>query len=340
MSMKKIGVFTSAIALIALGIIIVLHTGGLVSYNILKYLWPALVILFGVEILWSRYQPRDTPIRFSGFGIALIIVVLILSLVQSVFTGIGWFNAYLEPVNGHVHIDSSVKRVYIEIPDGKVTVTGTEAQDLTYDGQLDVGASSKTDADKFIRSDWTVRQTGDTLDLIFNHHSQFLALGLGGLVHAPYLNVEVPSGLLSRVRTSNGQVFVSSMNADSDVRSSNGSVTMEHIQGNATISTSNGSVSINDISGVIDAHTTNGSIKGQSVVGGNWVCTTTNGSIKLSIPADSNANIDAKTSNGKIDGDVSWQFDKKHHARVALGHGGKQIWLTTSNSSVTVNLMH
>jgi hypothetical protein len=341
MNMRKIGILTSAVALIAFGIIIVLHTEGLVSYTVLRYVWPILIILFGVEILWIRRKFRDTPVRFSGIGILLIVIIFVLSLSQSVLSGFaGWFNGYSGPVNGQVPVDSSLKRVDIEIPNGKVTVTGTEGQEVSYDGRLDVGAASESDAGKALHSDWIVRKTDDTLLLIFNPPTHILDFGIGEFFHSSYLNVEIPNAMAASVKTSNGSVHVSVINADSDVQTSNGSITMEHVHGNITASSSNGAISLADITGGVNAHTTNGSIKGNSAVLGDWDCTTSNGAIKLDVPADTNAKFEATNSNGKIDGDVNWLFDAKHHGQAALGSGDNLVRLNTSNGGVSVGLVH
>ncbi|HUW64937.1 MAG TPA: DUF4097 family beta strand repeat-containing protein [Spirochaetia bacterium] len=117
---------------------------------------------------------------------------------------------------------------------------------------------------------------------------------------------------------------------------SNNSIKVRQVKGDIVAVTTNGTVSFNDISGRLQADTTNGSVDGESAVGGEWTIATTNGAIKLQIPSNTSAKMEATTSNAKIGGDAPWLFDAKGHGGVTLGAGDHQVNLKTSNGSVTV----
>jgi DUF4097 and DUF4098 domain-containing protein YvlB len=70
---------------------------------------------------------------------------------------------------------------------------------------------------------------------------------------------------------------------------------------------------------------------------GDWELVTTNGKVTLAIPKDSNASIDADTSNGKIGGDFGWEKGDKTHCTGTIGTGENKITLKSSNGSIDVN---
>ncbi len=166
---QKIGVWTSAVALIAFGIIILLNVIGVASYSVLKYLWPVLVILFGIEIIWTYARHKDEKVQYSGWSIALLVLVMVLSLgtfaIQSLIHRIRWSPGYAEPIHGQVNISNRIRKVQIELPNTPVTVVGTAKHVLSYDGIVKIDASSQRAADEAVRRQWTVRQVGDTLEM-------------------------------------------------------------------------------------------------------------------------------------------------------------------------------
>jgi hypothetical protein len=340
MRTAKIGVLTSAFTFIAIGVVIVLHVSGLVSYEVFKYLWPILLIAFGVELLWGYFTNREQPVQVSGWSLVLIAFVMLLSIGQSVrasgFIGKHIGVRYVEPVNGHVGVGSGIKRVQIEVENARVTVTGTTGSEVVYDGELDVGASSQRDADRQIHSQWSIHRVGDVLEMRLNSRPSLDVMWRWAGPH-PYLNVQVPKDLSTEVVTSNGSIQVAYMNASSDVQTSNGTVALKDVKGDVTVDSSNGAVSLNAIAGRVRVHTINGVIRAVSKIGGDWTCSTINGAIQLIVPSDTNATVDAHTTNGSIGGNVHWTYESRQHGTSNLGSGEHQVHLSTTNGSVRVD---
>jgi DUF4097 and DUF4098 domain-containing protein YvlB len=101
--------------------------------------------------------------------------------------------------------------------------------------------------------------------------------------------------------------------------------------------TNNGAVTLTNITGIVSAESTNGSIKGASMINGDWNLVTTNGKVTLAIPENSNASIEADTSNGKIGGDFQWKKGDNSHGTGTIGTGQNKISLKSSNGSIDVN---
>ncbi|CAM2928573.1 DUF4097 domain-containing protein [Paenibacillus sediminis] len=361
MKPRKIGIWTTAIGLIAVGVIIILHISSIVSIDALKYLWPLLLILFGIEVVAAQFRSSEQKVRFSGWGAVLLIVLLLFSIAQSAVPGLSgslFSPKYMSAVNGTVDIDNSIKHVEVQIPEGKITVTGTDSSTLNYDGKMKSAAKSQSEADQFVQSKWKVQKSGDTLQIIYDQSELINIFSLSFLDQSkqPYLNIQLPNRLMTDVNTSNGSVTASLLNADITMTTSNGSVKADHIKGNVTakssngsitvgqiegsadVNTSNGSVTLDDITGTVTARSSNGAIRGDSPVLSSWSCRTSNGSINLTIPADTNGTFTADTSNGSIKGDVQWnKNDDNDHGTAVLGNGANKVTLNTSNGSINVN---
>lgn len=356
----RVGILTSAIALIILGLMIILHTLGHVSYETLRYLWPLLIILFGLEVLYYRFRFQDKRPQYSRGSIGFIVAVGVISgglamihpslraLVNGNWNALhgdtsaghidfgGFGPSYEVPVKGDVAVNGKIQRVVIQVVNARVTVTGTEKQTVSYDGDFPVDAASQKEANTEIHKLWTVSEQGDTLRLVYQpsrNSGPHFDIG----ANDPYLNVSLPKSLISDVTTQNGAVQVSDVNASSSVRTRNGSISISHVKGNASAMTNNGAIKLNDIHHQVQAQTTNGTISGQSSVGGAWQCDTTNGAIALSIPSTASVSLSATTVNGHIGGIPNWTFSDKHHGSASLHGGTYQMLLKTVNGSVTIN---
>jgi hypothetical protein len=358
MNIRKTGITTVSVGLVAIGILMILHFTGLVSVQVLKYFGPCLLILFGFEIIWSLYRQAGQRMYFSVWSVILLVVVLFISLVQFIYPGgFGWQTGFISPVHGQVSVDSGIKHVDIRIPEGKIKLIGTTEPVLSYDGSLEAGASSQSKADEIIQANWKVRKSGDTIEMILElTEPQVKLFNIFDWTHeTPYLNVQVPQALLTKVVTKNGGVDVVDMNADVDIKSSNGGMTVKNVRGNVKamtsngsftieeingsveVQTSNGSISLTNISGSVSASSSNGAMKGNSSVNGKWDFHTSNGNITLTIPEKTNATLQARTSKDHVGGDVNWHSDAQKQYVSKLGTGTNPITLSTSNGSIIVN---
>jgi DUF4097 and DUF4098 domain-containing protein YvlB len=122
----------------------------------------------------------------------------------------------------------------------------------------------------------------------------------------------------------------------------NGSIAIESIHGQIRFDTVNGSVHLNKVAGDVDGSTTNGSVN-VTLDGSGWQghglrAETTNGSVRLSLPDNYSAKVEASTVNGRVHVDfpitVSGEIGKT--VSFQLGSGGSTIELRTTNGSVSI----
>jgi hypothetical protein len=131
--------------------------------------------------------------------------------------------------------------------------------------------------------------------------------------------------------------------AQVSVRNVNGRVEIDGVTGGVRAGTTNGSVELSDLGGEVDASTTNGSVEVKLIrvapTSRNRL-STTNGSVRLTLPRDVQAEIEAHTVNGGIHCD----FDLASGARVSrrrlegrIGNGGARFELRTVNGAARID---
>ncbi|MDH6425723.1 DUF5668 domain-containing protein [Paenibacillus sp. FSL R7-0048] len=356
----KIGSFTAALGCIALGVIIVMAQYDMISYEVLGFLWPALLVLFGLEMLIRLFIKSDVKSRVSGWAILLIIVLIGASGAQTVMAGgslsnlIG--NTHLTPLSGNVEVKENITTLKIVLPSGKVKVEGVAGSSLDYEGSLLLPGKSQSDAESALEKKWKVSTEGDTLIMeLDTDHNWFSNIQFGFNTKSPYLNISAPNNLAVEVETSdgsieawnlksgievetsNGALNIHDIVGEVDAHTSNGSLSVQNIQGEVELVSSNGAIVLDNIDGALSAKSSNGKITINSAVTGNWKCTSSNGKIIVGLPAVSDAKIIADTSNGSLKGNVPWDRDGDSYGTAVLGKATYTVDLSTSNGSVTVD---
>jgi DUF4097 and DUF4098 domain-containing protein YvlB len=127
-----------------------------------------------------------------------------------------------------------------------------------------------------------------------------------------------------------------------DITSTNGSIDASEFEGVSRLKTTNGKIVAERMQGALDLISTNGSIKAEldEVLDAKAMeIRTTNGSIKLWLPGNINADLEAHTTNGSIDCDLplSEKYRKSRRALDAtINDGGALIYLKTTNGSIHI----
>ena len=121
----------------------------------------------------------------------------------------------------------------------------------------------------------------------------------------------------------------------------NGAITAEDIAGNATLHTMNGAISAS-AGGWVRAETMNGAVNvamGSADWSGDLGVTTMNGAVTVTLPADADAAVSARTTNGQVTSD--WDLDisgsRRNRGDGVLGAGGRELELRTTNGSIRLN---
>jgi putative adhesin len=122
----------------------------------------------------------------------------------------------------------------------------------------------------------------------------------------------------------------------------NGRVEVDGVTAEVAASTTNGSVEVTGAEGAVDASVVNGTVSvalARVDPQGRSEMSTTNGSVRLTLPADANAEIDARTVNGGIgcDFDLADETRARRRLEGRIGSGGARFELRTVNGAVNID---
>jgi DUF4097 and DUF4098 domain-containing protein YvlB len=132
-------------------------------------------------------------------------------------------------------------------------------------------------------------------------------------------------------------------NSDLDAKAYNGGIHMEDLRGKIRFDSTNGGITLRRLAGDVEGRTTNGGVtielSGDRWDGGGLDVETTNGAVKLGVPAAYSAHIETMTTNGGIKTDmpvtVQGHFSN-HDLSFNVGSGGATIRAVTTNGGVKI----
>jgi hypothetical protein len=135
--------------------------------------------------------------------------------------------------------------------------------------------------------------------------------------------VSIPAGLNVAIRAENADVSLTDVQGDFSLENTNGGFRARRVSGSITASTVNGIVDF-------DLAQVTGDIK----------ATTVNGPVRIGLPADVNATVEARSVNGMVtvDPDLPFTAVERERLRVSgrFGNGGPAVTLTTTNGPVSI----
>ena len=129
-----------------------------------------------------------------------------------------------------------------------------------------------------------------------------------------------------------------------NIRLINGGLSLSGLAGPIKASSVNGSIKAEGLEGQADLSTVNGQLEaGFSRVGSEnaILLSSVNGPIRLVIPPDAGANVEARNLSGGIDSDIgqTWRAPGGHRMRSPGRKGGAQIRLHNVNGGISIRSM-
>ena len=150
------------------------------------------------------------------------------------------------------------------------------------------------------------------------------------------------AGAQVTVNTGNGRINIGETTGSVDANTGNGDVTVESARGPVHVNTGNGRVIVATASGPVDANTGNGDldirIKSTTLDSG-MSFNTGAGTIRITLPADFNGDIDMGTGAGTLRTDFDIQVVGRldpQHVRGRIGKGGATLHLSTGAGNVQI----
>ncbi len=122
----------------------------------------------------------------------------------------------------------------------------------------------------------------------------------------------------------------------------NGRVEVGGVSGSVHAATVNGSVDLTEVGGPIEASAVNGSVEvdvARVDPSARSRISSTNGSVRLTLPRDASADVEAHTVNGSVgcDFDLAGEHKSRRRLEGRIGNGGARFELGTVNGSANVD---
>ena len=214
-------------------------------------------------------------------------------------------------------------RMVLENVNGNVEVTTWDRDEVHVEATKTASALSESDAEKAL----------EKISVEIDRSAGLVKIGVarpkssnwlfGGASTGVHFQISVPASAEIDLKTTNGRLKIAETRGEVHARSVNGRIDLREVRGPA------------------EARAVNGSIRAEMVAfgdGSDLKLTTTNGSIKVSLPSDARAYLDALTTNGAIRSDL--EVDGEHGRRRWRGQingGGGQLSLRTTNGSIRLD---
>lgn len=164
------------IVLVVLGVILFLsQVNQLSALNMASKIWPLILILLGLEILWFRYSSKDDNIviKYDIFSIFIVFVILFVNIGIYAATEVGVMgrlqnmvlseNYNMDTVLSEYTIDESINKIIINETDNLV-IRATEDNKISGICKLNVYANSQEEAKKLSSEEYIkYKKSGNTL---------------------------------------------------------------------------------------------------------------------------------------------------------------------------------
>ena len=256
--------------------------------------------------------------------------------------------------------------------------TTSSAPDInleTFDGSIQVRAWDKSEVEVMIERRASSKEAADTIEVNASQNGNQVTVSAkvpkmnGFGFHINYarsakLIVSAPSASNVVARSGDGAIIIERISGRVDLRSGDGSIRGHDLGGGVKAHTGDGSINLDGVSGSLDVDTGDGSValSGRltavqvrtgdgsvtvradhgSTASADWDIATGDGPIKLQLPEGFNADLDARTSDGRVRmndmalSNVGGHIEK-NSARGQLGSGGRVVRLRTGDGSITLS---
>ncbi len=186
---------------------------------------------------------------------------------------------------------------------------------------------------------WGVHNRSVTITLMVPREADLTAETGDGHVRVSSLTGKID------VHTGDGHITVTSLRGELRLRTGDGHVEGDNLDGTLSVQTGDGRVRVNGRFDALELRTNDGSVDAEARAGSKidheWYVTTGDGAVRLRIPANLNADLDAHTGDGRIrvDFPITVPAGTVSESSVSgkLNGGGPPLRVRTGDGSITIS---
>lgn len=239
-------------------------------------------------------------------------------------------------------------QVQISNVNGAVTLEAWDRNEVRIEAEKKVKAGDAEVARKYMAQlKINITQNADGLRIDTQHPRRegggFFDWMFGKDVNANVTyRLHVPRRAALHAVSVNGGISATGTRGRAHLETTNGGITVRDVQGNMVLETVNGGIDVIRSAGALKAGSVNGGINADlsGLPDGSEIrLTSTNGGIDLRLPRDARLSIDAGTTNGRVNSDLSIEGGQpgKRSLQGDLNGGGGKLYLRTTNGSIDID---
>lgn len=239
----------------------------------------------------------------------------------------------------HTFDTSASPRVVVENFNGKIEVNAGPTNKVAVQVLRQAEGSTQAEAEAGLkkievtieRRDSTIRTVTKQADPLSAHQA------------SASIQLIVPAGSRLDLHTNNDDILVSGVNGNVRLATANGDLKINGGQGRLNLQTSNGEIRVEAEEAVVNAETANGNVifKG-TLAASEQSFVTNNGSIEITLPANTDFRLDAETHNGRVLTDFPISESSSGRAEVLKGTVGENptISIRAESANGSIALYH
>ena len=256
--------------------------------------------------------------------------------------------------------EKTVERTFTVSPGGALIVDADSASVHVSGGdtnQVTVRMSAHGSEEELATAKLDAFQKGDEVTVMMQRRKKAGWFSWGSWNGWAHIEVTVPRRYGIDIHTAGGSIELTDSIGSATLRTSGGDIVVKNVNGNVEARTSGGGILADTIRGDVDAETSggdvrllqvDGKIRGQTS-GGNVQCSlvginrgisasTSGGSIQLTLPKGTTANIEATSSGGDFESELPVATTEREdgHVKGSINGGGQPIDASTSGGGISL----
>jgi DUF4097 and DUF4098 domain-containing protein YvlB len=187
------------------------------------------------------------------------------------------------------------------------------------------------------------RQQGNAVEFELRQPHR-LHFAISSDTHRIDLEIHMPRSAKLSVRTGDGDVIAKGLEGELDFTTSDGRLDLDNVDGALRLHTSDGAARVSGRFDVLELRTSDGQVEVEARPGSQlreaWDVRSSDGNVRLSVPADLAANVELSASDGSITTNIPLTVEGKfsrHEVHGKMNGGGNRLTVRTSDGSVTLD---
>ncbi|SCG82652.1 hypothetical protein DW1_1056 [Proteiniborus sp. DW1] len=277
MQKKKIGVFTFAITLISLGILLLIRNFIEIDLKTaIGIAWPSIIILFGIEIIITKLvlsrNSEETKTYIDPLSAIILSIIIVITSIYSSFSfdrGFSFFSIvksidFGDFSNGVLNYKDvstykydftieSIGKEELEVINrfGDVEVIGDSVDNIEISAEIKINYNDKAYADELSKKIVKIDDKGSLTSIVSDFAGTKYDQSKAGNISISYY-IRTPSHMRINIENEFGDTILKGLEKDVEINSRHGNIEVSDILGFVKLDNSFGSIDVTNIKGNVE----------------------------------------------------------------------------------------